>query len=541
MLSPSVFTGSLARSGLALLLAASFALCTSGTALANGRYPRAQRLKELSSEALLLSGTYGLLLTSNAGKDWYFVCESLLFGRSARGSWIDPQLELLGGTIVSGSPHALRVSSDLGCTFRTETALPVDPTFFSDDAQLNPSGVIVDLTPFAAGAESRLMALVTINDADGRALEHRLYESADATAGWQPVGAAIPASMAHPLFTIDVAPSDPSRIYVSGVAADGFVLLRSTDAGASWQSFPIAIDDEADANGAYIAGVSPADPDRLYVRVPRWTEDEEGAAFWDDSLLSSSDGGETFTDVLRRPGNLLGFALSGDGAVVLAGFGDPNVAPIYTDGAQLGLYRASASDLVFEHVLPEVAIGCITWTETALYLCTNDLDPLDAMPGVSFHVGRTTLDDPRSLDDFTPLLKLKDVRGPTPWADGSASPCAAEWPEADPSSPDVAATCQAFNACEAKAVPPSEGAATCSGSAGSGGNGGGAGASSGGASATGGTGSEVGGSSSGASSVARKPPPASCGCRVAQPRALEPHVLPLLAALALLCRRRGRG
>ena len=64
------------------LVSAGLLLCLwCGQASANGRFPRAERLKELSSDQLLLSGTYGLLVTSNAGKDWHFICESLLFGR----------------------------------------------------------------------------------------------------------------------------------------------------------------------------------------------------------------------------------------------------------------------------------------------------------------------------------------------------------------------------------------------------------------------------------------------------------------------------
>jgi hypothetical protein len=168
-----------ARFSLGLALALSLSV---EAAQANGRFPRAERLKELSPDTLLLSGTYGLLVTSNGGKDWHFVCESLLFGRSARGSWIDPLFELLAdGTIVSGSPHALRVSRDLGCSFETETALPVDPSFFSDQVPLNDVGKVIDLTPVGARGPGHLVALTTLNDAEGRPFEHRLYRTSNKT------------------------------------------------------------------------------------------------------------------------------------------------------------------------------------------------------------------------------------------------------------------------------------------------------------------------------------------------------------------------
>lgn len=449
-----------------------------GLAAANGRFPRAERLKEVSADTLLLTGTYGLLVTTNRGQDWHFVCETVLFGAGAGGSWIDPFLELgRDGAIVSGTPHGVRVSRDLGCTFETAATLPADPTFF-EHAELNVVGTTIDLTPLPGGADGDLVALTTWNDDQGAAVEHRLYATHDGALSWQQMGAPIPATLANPLFTIDVAPSDRSRIYVTGSAGDELILLRSLDGGGTWESLPLAFADAGDAKGAYLAAVSPLDADRLYVRIPRWVDDGEGGQSWDDSLLFSADGGLTFSDVLRRRSNLLGFALSPDGSTVMVGFGEPYAAPVTGDASTYGLYRASVADHVFEHVVSSLAVSCLTWTESGLYVCAAEEDPLGTSGDVDFHVGFTALAEPRRKNDFTTLLELKDIRGPIPWADDRFSACAWEWLSGEPDNPEPGSTCEPLNACRAGLVPLSPGALVCGG--GTVGSGGGSGSSAGG-------------------------------------------------------------
>jgi hypothetical protein len=345
--------------------------------------------------------------------------------------------------------------------------------------------------------------------------------------------------MAGPVFTIDVAPSDPLRLYVSAASGTSFVLLRSDDEGLTWDSSPIAVDDEGGADGAYIAGVSPSNPERLYVRVPRWLDDpEEGVAFWDDSLLFSEDGGRRFSDVLRRRGNLLGFALSPDGTSVLVGFGDPNVAPIFTDGASLGLYRAAVTDHAFEQLLPSVPVSCLTWTEGALYVCAREYDPLGMAAETDFHLARSTASTPGEAD-FVTLLKLKDVRGPAPWSDGRPNECAAEWLVGDPSDPEAASVCRSLNACEAASVSLSAGAVLCSpgaegGAAGAGGEAGGGSLGQGGAVQGGSSGAGASGTTRGSAAASD----GSCACR-SRGRSTEAGLL-IAAALIALSRARKR-
>lgn len=538
------------------LLALSAALFSTLEARANGRFPYAQQLREPVSGSLVVAGTYGLLLSANAGRDFQFVCESSLFGKTLMGSWLDPLLEVLAdGTLVSGSRAGVRVSRDHGCTFQSDWSLPFDANFIPPAAGASGGpGSVIDLCPAYDGATA-LLALATIDAADHSTLEHRIYRTGDGAKTWAQLGTAIPTSLVRVVLTLDAAPSKPSRIYVSGSGPQGHQLVVSDDGGATWASHAVAFDDSTGIGGVYIGAVSPTDPDRVYLRVNRESETDEGSTTWDDSLLVTEDGGKNFREVLRRKASLLGFALSADGSSVAAGYGDPEIAPIIVDDAELGLYGASASNLDFTQRIGEFAVSCLRWTANGFYACAKESDPLgvDTSGVPDFHVGVFKGSGlPTKMADFTPLLKLKDVRGPMPWVGNQPSGCAAEWTTGDPSNPGMASVCQGFNACTRGGVAQLAPDAIQCGATSSGGastataGSGGAGAVSGGTTSSGasantggsaiGTGGSGGHATSGGASGSVNPPSgkdSGCGCRV-QPRASHDSAIWGAFGMALL-------
>ena len=436
-------------SSIAASIASACTLLAAANVSANGRFPNAEQLREVSPGSLVVSGTYGLLVSGNA-KDFQFVCESALFGKTLMGSWVDPLLEVLpDGTILSGSLNGLRVSRDHGCSFQSDWSLPYDPAFISADPSASgPAGSVVDLCP-AYDANHDALALTTLNDADGSTLEHQLYRSADDAHTWSKLGAPIPTSLVRVVLTVDVAPSDPKRIYVSGSSLGNSVLVTSDDAGATWSAHELTLDDNDGVLGLYIAAVSASDPQRLYLRVSRRSLADDGSTTWDDSLLVSDDGGASTRQVLRQAAALLGFAQSPDGATVLAGYGDPVVAPVVVGDTALGLYAADSQSLEFSLKVPDLSVSCLRWADDGLYACAKESDPLGSSPLVTdFHVGVFKGSGvPEQLADFTPLLKLKDLRGPLPLASGAPSSCQAEWQTGDPSNPGQASVCASLNAC----------------------------------------------------------------------------------------------
>jgi hypothetical protein len=449
--------------GVSLLFAAS--------ARANGRFPNAQQVRELGSGSLVVAGTYGLLVTTNGGRDFAYVCESEMFGQPAGNFTMDPLLEVApDGSFVTGSVQAARVSHDLGCGFETVESLPRNWDFLGleplPDAE---NGRVIDLCRRGAGAEAPLLALVAIVDEAGVPLEHRIYEASSGTT-FVPIGAPIETELADTGLTLDAAPSDPDRLYLTGTLAGAPILVRSSDAGQTWESVPVGAADPDTLERSYLAGVSPTDPNRIYVRVQRRRLTDAGYYLWDDSLLVSDDAGDAFSEPLRHDAALLGFALANDGELVLGGYGDPRADPALSSRDELGIYAADATlpagAIVFERIVSDLDVSCLYATATGLYACATELDPLgaDSTLEPDFHLGlHRGAGLPTARADFTPLLKLRDVRGPAPWSDDRVSACDAEW----------SAACAQFFACENDPRDLADGAVVCGD--GAGGEGGGSG------------------------------------------------------------------
>lgn len=476
--------------------------------MANGRFPNAQQLRERGDRTLVVAATYGLLVTTNGGADFAYQCEAELFGKPTGSYTVDPLLETgPDGAIYSGSLHGVRVSRDRGCTFETEPSLPRNWSFFELERPKGAeNGTVVDLTRRGGDPNAPVVALVAMKDDATQTTEHRLYES-DAAGVFSAIGEPIAVGMLDFGFTLDVAPSDPDRIYVSGSLANDPVLVVSDDGGRSFRSSPLVFEDPDFVMGAYLGAIAPNDPERVYLRVARRVQTDDGLYVRDDSVAVSSDGGRSVTEVLRMPANLLGFSLSLDGSVVLAGYGDPRTDETLSSPDAVGIYRADAESLAFERIVGSVDVSCLRFANRGLYACAVERDPLGLDPTLGdFHLGLYGgSGEPASAADFTPLLALRNVRGPAPWADGRTTACEEEWTSGDPAAPVPTGTCARLNACDATREL-SEGALICGASSGGTGAGGGAGANAG----------EGTGANAGVAGGSGGDDGSGCGCRLGE-------------------------
>lgn len=151
---------------------------------------------------------------------------------------------------------------------------------------------------------------------------------------------------------IQVAPSDPSRLYVSVTTAEDNLsfgsLLTSEDAGLNFDQHPVELDPSE--LRVFLLAVAPEEPQLLFIR----TQSRDGLT--PERLLRSEDGGRTFDAVLSVPGPLS--AVVGADGVVWAGAAD-------------GLYRSEDQGRSF--ALAEGAsvtrIGCLAKHGSALYAC----------------------------------------------------------------------------------------------------------------------------------------------------------------------------
>ncbi len=374
-------------------------------ARANGRFPRAQRLLERGGDPdeLVLSATYGLLFSDDRGGEWRHMCE---LGFAFAYDDIDPLIELpADGALLVRTSHSVNRSEPPFCDY-----VPVLGGGRTDS--------VVDLTLDRADRSHVLALMVQRGDAGS---VNQLYASHDSGKTFEVQGAPLPADLLTLGITLDVAPSDANRYYVSGLGLeDPSVFARSDDAGAHWTvtSLPLPAGETP-----YIAAVSPTDPDVVYLRTNLWQTNAESVVEANDGLLFSDDGGASFHEIFRAKAKLLGFALSPDESEVLLGYGDPVEASRQVDFDALGLYRGPAGDNAFTRILPG-SVSCLTWSPNGIYVCTSQAERAYALgftQALDF-----AFDAPQPLK---PLLRLTDVKAPLDCPScTSGGVCRFEWP-----------------------------------------------------------------------------------------------------------------
>jgi hypothetical protein len=375
--------------GLCLLVS----LLVHSQASANGRFPRAQQLLEdpRDPRRLILGATYGLLVTTDRGASWRYVCEAAYGERDLS---VDALTALsVDGALLAGIYSGISRAARDACDFRR--------TLGRNNREAVPDFALSVSVP------GRILAIMVAIPEDAETYS-QLYRSDDDARTWQPLGVRLPQVMRIPL-TIDVAPSDANRIYLSGLGADDVgVLLRSSDGGESFDSLSIPTDG-ARSEYPYIAAIDADDPDRLYVRTDFWQYDPESrSATARDALLYSEDAGASFSELARANGKLLGFAFSPDGSELLLGYGDPLEAGgnRVTDPDALGIYRAPKGSSAFVKRYAG-AVGCLSWTEQGIYACTHE-----GQTGFSLGLIEQTDFDLARPPELEPLLMLADVIGP---------------------------------------------------------------------------------------------------------------------------------
>jgi hypothetical protein len=322
--------GSRWRAGCATFVCA--LLMQAAPASANGRFPRAQLLSVgpgRSDELFLLRTTFGLLASDDGGQRFRFFCEEayqIPDGYDPMVAWTS------GGTLLVGTPTGLLTTRDL-----------CDPARRAEFEGQD----VVDLAGDATGRTT----LASLQSRDAVPVM-RVAWTDDGGGSWEVPREGIAGEL--PL-TVEVAPSDARRGYLTSTAWEGgaSTLRRSDDGGRTWRATGHRF-----AARPYLAGVDPTRPDTVYVRVELALSFDGGAVTGGGTaLLRSDDGGDSFREVGRTRGAMLGFAVSDDGRRVwIGGPGDDD-----------GLQRSDDGG-AFERVSP-VGVDCLRWHAGALYAC----------------------------------------------------------------------------------------------------------------------------------------------------------------------------
>jgi len=350
-------------------LLAAVAWLGAGSALANGRFPAADQLiiNPLDPLHIVIRTTFGFVESRDGGKKWAWTCEDII-GRIAS---FDPPFAVNGdGSVVVAVPfEGVSVTHDHGCTWARAPEplagqLAVDVTLAPND----PATILVltstNDTPPDAGptAPPEFLNLVV--------------ETKDNAVTWALRGA--PLARDFIAGTIEIAASDPDRLYTSGVFGDPLQggIERSEDGGKTW--IRTLVPTGRDLGGVYISAVDAKNADRLFVRVLAQPDPLTNAT--PTTLLASTDKGTTWKELAKTDEAMLGFALSPDGAKLVYG--------TIGQGVFLGPSDGSAP---FEKV-SSIQNRCLTWSAAGLYACGTDLGPPPPETfavGLSHDMGRT--------------------------------------------------------------------------------------------------------------------------------------------------------
>jgi hypothetical protein len=103
---------------------------------------------------------------------------------------------------------------------------------------------------------------------------------------------------------VEVAPSDPRRLYVSGQTPAGLRVFRSGDAGETWEELPPLMPELSAPYGLQVMRVAKNDADHLWAHIS-----SQGSTY----MLESRDGGHTFQSVLTLDEPLINAESSADG------------------------------------------------------------------------------------------------------------------------------------------------------------------------------------------------------------------------------------
>jgi photosystem II stability/assembly factor-like uncharacterized protein len=338
-------------------------------------------------DLLVTPATFGLLLSSDQGASFHWVCEDAL----GYGGTFDPDYEIGDdGAMYATSFDGLRRSTDGGCTWPS-----VGP--FSADLIVNDVMIASGGEVWAAAASASLNGVY--RSADGENFTRTSLERERSI--W---------------LSVRVADSDTNRAYVGGFQfpdpdplVDGGasttqpVLYRTLDGGTNWEELGTSELEFGSTPRPLVVGILPTEPDVLFVRS------EQAINGAGDILYRSSDGGLSFSEVLRMDGRMRAFLVRRDGTTVIAGTADAGVM-ISTDAGSTWSPAPS-----------EPRMACIAETDSGeLFSCGANGEP------DFYALGRSA-----DAASWEKVFRFADIVGPLECAAGTVQTdtCAALWPD----------------------------------------------------------------------------------------------------------------
>jgi hypothetical protein len=279
---------------LASLIVGAIAGTGGSPARADGAFPDEMQifLPPDQPHRIIVSTTFGLLVSDDDGAHFRFVCEEAVGPVGHITALYQAGPGPLHALYAANGNRGMSRSIDGACSWSLPSGTLAEayvPDLFPDPSDA--MHVVAIGTPFG----------------DGGFVPWGLYDSHDSGATF--TGPLFADTQMGILTGVEIARSSPQTLYLTMKRSEPLrpFVVRSTDGGANWQMY-----DATPTLGAAelrILAVDPADPMRLYLRaIPSATGDQ---------LVLSSDGGATLHSALTLPGAMSSFLVASDGTLLV--------------------------------------------------------------------------------------------------------------------------------------------------------------------------------------------------------------------------------
>ncbi len=361
-------------------LVAALVLCGAvPSAFANGRAPGTSTINfEQGNEQRIAAGmTFGLLLSEDGGASWRWMCEAAV----KYGGQYDPDYAYTSSNALFATTFDGSLVNRNGCEFELT---PHGNKFVSAVSQ-GPDGALY--TALAQPANP------TVNDPGDSAI----YKSTDNGLTF-PTSAA-PGQVNDWWNSVEVAPSDPNRVYLSGYRlmppGRTFLVFRSDNGATSWTPIQTTGITTTDNSTIDIVGISRTNPDHVYARVSFQDPNE-----FSDAIFGSVDGGMSWT-LLKSVRDMVSFVVRANGDLVIG-----------TQNAGSFVSRAPSNGAAWEALPSAPHINCLVENAAGeVWACTQNYG--GTIPGDGAGIMKTT-----DLVTWSAVLRYEDIQSPVT-CDGS--------------------------------------------------------------------------------------------------------------------------
>ncbi len=357
-----------------LVLGSLVLLASAAQVHANGRPAATSTInfRQGNEQHIAAGMTFGLLVSKDGGTTWRWMCEDAV----KYSGMYDPDYAYTStGALIATTFTGVLINRD-GCSFN-------DTTFgmkFMSAIALGPTGHV-----FAGTVHPEDPATSDPGDS-------KIYRSTDDGLTF-PVSA-MPAAVGLWWSSIEVAPTNANRVYLSGyrlVNGDRlFELYKSNNGGTSYTAITSAGITTTLNSTIEIVGISKLDQDHVFARVTY-----QNVNTISDAIFRTIDGGATWTKI-REAQDELAFVVRGNGDLVVGG---------KNTGAFVS--RSPSNGAAWEPLATAPHVNCLVENAAGeVWACAQNFGS-PQVPADGAGIMKST-----DLVTWTPVLRFQDILGP---------------------------------------------------------------------------------------------------------------------------------